>query len=380
MGEDLNNKVQALIHQQIANERQIGVQVCAYKDGDIIVETYGGNMGPNDNRPIQADSLFLSFSVTKGVAATLLHILADRGVIEYHAPVARYWPEFAMKSKEAITIAQVLSHQAGLHVMPAPFKLVHLTDWEAGIRRMEQAVPAWVPGSAIGYHAVTFSWLVGGIIEGATGHHIKKVIRSEIAKPLGVEDEMFIGIPDSVKPRLTTLAIWDIDQIMKDREVPMSPDSEFVKAIPLDLWQHFNSMAVRKACLPAANGHFTARALAKMYAALSLDGSINGVRLVSPKRIRAMSRDEVEGFDRVNEVKTRRGLGFSLGGAIDGVVGPMGQRSTAFGHGGAGGSFAYADPDVGLAIAVTLNKMESSKPGHGRTQEICDLIRQELNI
>jgi CubicO group peptidase (beta-lactamase class C family) len=191
---------------------------------------------------------------------------------------------------------------------------------------------------------------------------------------------MFVGIPDGIENRLTTLAIWDIDQVMGERGLVMSPESDFLKAMPSKLWQHFNSMTVRKACLPAANGHFSARALAKMYAALSMDGSIQSTRLVSPERIAAMHRLEVEGVDRVIGTVSRKGIGFFLGGSINGISGPMGPHTTAFGHGGAGGSIGFADPEAQLAIAVTLNKMEFALPGQGRAQEICDLIRRELGV
>src|SRR5439155_22533665 len=110
-----------------------GVQVCAYKDGQVVVDTVAGQMGPDDTRPIQPDSLVLAFSVTKGVGALALHILADRGLIDVDAPVTKYWPAFAPHGKERVTVAQALSHQAGLHAMPSPFKVEHLTDWEAGI-------------------------------------------------------------------------------------------------------------------------------------------------------------------------------------------------------------------------------------------------------
>jgi aarF domain-containing kinase len=206
----VNDKVRSLLEKQIADGRQIGVQVCAYKDGKIVVDTWAGKMGPDDPRPVQGDSLFCSFSTTKGVTATAIHILADRGLIEYEAPVAQYWPKFAQNGKEKITVAQALSHQAGLHAMPKPYTVETLIDWEGGLKYIEGARPAYEPGTATGYHGYTFGWIAGGIVEGATGRHIKDVIREEIAEPLGVEDEMFVGIPDGVEDRLTTLEIWDL--------------------------------------------------------------------------------------------------------------------------------------------------------------------------
>jgi CubicO group peptidase (beta-lactamase class C family) len=376
----VNDKVSSLLTQQVADGRQIGVQVCAYKDNKVIVDTFAGSMGPDDPRPVQADSLFLSWSTTKGVAATALHILADKGLIEYDTPVAEYWPEFAKNGKDKITVAQAMSHQDGLHAMPTPFNVSYLTDWNAGIKWVEDGTPAYEPGTQTGYHGITWGWIVGGIVQGATGRHIQDVIQEEIAQPLGIEAEMFVGIPDSVEDRLTTLAIWDIEEIEEalgklGREFP--PD--FRKAMPSECWQHSNSMSVRKACLPSGNGHFTARALAKMYAALANEGSIEGGTLVSPDRITHMARVMTEDTDIVVGRRVLKGIGFWLGGEIDGVVGAMGPRITAFGHGGAGGSIGFADPEAALAVAVTLNKMESDLSGTGRTQEICDLIRAEAS-
>ncbi len=377
----VQEKVTALLRQQVAEGRQLGVQVCAYHNKRVIVDTVAGRMGPNDPRPVQADSLFCSWSTTKGVAATALHILADKGVIEYDAPVARYWPAFAANGKETITVAQAMSHQTGLHAMPTPFEVTHLTDWEAGLRWVANGTPAYPPGTQTGYHGITFGWIVGGIVQGATGRHIQDIIREEIAQPLTLDTELLVGIPDGVEDRLTTLEIWDVEEMNKAlQEQGRSHPPDFDRAIPAACWQHFNSRVVRRACLPSVNGHFTARALAKMYGALATDGSIEGRTLVSPDRIRQMHRVLREDYDIVLGRRARKGIGFFLGGELDGVVGPLGPRITAFGHGGAGGSVGFADPEVGLAVAVTLNKMASEVPGAGRTQEICDLIRAELGV
>jgi CubicO group peptidase (beta-lactamase class C family) len=368
-----NARVNELIRTQIAERRQIGVQVCAYQNGEMIVDAWAGAMGPGEGRPVQADSLFLSFSTTKGVAATLVHMLADRGLLDYDAPVAKYWPAFAQKGKEGITVAQAMSHQAGLHRMPEPFEPEHITDWDAGIRRMEEGEPAYPPGTATGYHAVTWGWIVGGLVQGVTGKHIRDVIREEIAVPLDAQDEMFVGIPDGLDKRLTTLEI-----AIAGEGLPIEEDAEFYKAMPKTMWQHFNEIPFRKACLPSGNGHFTARALAKMYAALAGDGSFGGTRLVSPERIPEMQRLITNDVDVVLGMPTRKGIGFFLGGEQNGIHGPIGPNESAFGHPGAGGSVAFADPDARLAVAVTVNKMSFPNPGEGATLEICDLIREEL--
>ncbi len=118
-------------------------------------------MGPDDDRPLQPDSLTCVFSATKGVAALAIHQLADRGLLDYDEPVSTYWPKFGQHGKDRVTVAQAVSHQAGLHAMPKPFLVEHITDWDAGVARMEDGVPAWEPGTDCGYHAVTFGWIGG---------------------------------------------------------------------------------------------------------------------------------------------------------------------------------------------------------------------------
>nr|ALW83626.1 esterase [uncultured organism] len=372
----VHDRVLELVQQQIAAGQQLGVQVCAYQNGEKIVDIVAGVMGPDDPRPVQPDTLFNSFSTTKGVAATALHILAEQGKLEYEQPVARYWPAFAANGKERVTVAQAMSHQAGLHAMPTPSTIETLCDWEGGLNWVASGVPAWEPGTATGYHAITYAWVVGGIVYGATGRHIKDVIREEIAIPLGVADELFVGIPEGVEDRLATLAVPAPGEGMA---LPIPPDHDFFKAMPPSLGGHvYNDMRVRRACLPSANGHFSARALAKMYAALAGGGVVDGVRLVSPERIALMQRILTADMDRVLMLPLRKGVGFMMGGPVNGVSGVFGPRETAFGHSGAGGSTAFCDPETGLAVAVTINQMQMTLQAEGPTYAICQLIREEL--
>jgi CubicO group peptidase (beta-lactamase class C family) len=377
----VNASVQQLIEQQVAQGRQIGVQVCAYRDGDLVVDAWAGQMGPDDPRPVQPDTLFSSFSTTKGVAATALHILADRGIVDYDAPVAKYWPEFAANGKEKITVAQAMSHQSGLHYLPRPLTADFVCDWEGGLRYIARGKPAWEPGTATGYHALTFAWVVGGIVQYASGRHIKDVIQEEIARPLGVEGEMYVGIPDGVEDRLATLKTIESAE---NTPFPFPPDHDWFKAMPPDTDFTFNDMRIRQACLPSANGHFTARALARMYGALANEGEVDGVRLVSPERVGQMQRTITAEPDRVLMIPIRKGIGYFMGGPIrtplGEYVGATGPRETAFGHAGAGGSLAFADPDVGLSFAMTLNKMQPAMQGEGPAADLANLIRRELGI
>lgn len=375
----IGDAVDELLVRQLREGAQIGVQVCAYVHGERVVDVVAGTMGPGDDRPVESDSLFLSWSSTKGPTALLVHQLADRGALDLDAPVAAYWPAFAANGKDQVTIAQAMSHQVGLHALPKPFALEHVLDWDACVKGIEDGVPAWEPGTATGYHAMTWGWIVGGIVAAVTGRHIKELFRSEIAEPLGVAEEFFVGIPDDpdVVRRLATLEIVAPSEGLP---IDVPEDSMFLEAMPVEPFQHFNSMPVRQACMPAANGHFTARALAAMYGALANRGELGGTRLVSEAAIEHMRDLQTDDIDHVLGVAVRKNTGFFLGGLspdLDGnlVHGAMGPCETAFGHAGAGGSIGFADPDIGLGMAVTLNKMSYPLPGEGVTLEICDLVR-----
>ena len=379
---EMTTEVQSLIDQQVRDGRQIGVQVAAYVNGEKVVEVVAGTRGPDDDRPVANDSLFLSFSSTKGPTALLIHQLAERGLLDYDAPVAEYWPAFGQNGKHNITVAQAMSHQSGLHALPSPLKIDDIADWDGSIARIENGVPAWEPATATGYHALTYGWIAGGIYQAVTGSHIKDAFRTEIAEPLGVENDFFVGIPEdgSVDQRLTTLAVMGPHEAVP---IELPDDSFFLQAMPKSLWQHTNGKTYRRACFPAGNGHFTANALARMYGALANGGEIGGTRLIGADHVVNLHRLEIEETDLVLGIAPRKGIGFFLGSLapdLNGelVHGPMGPGETTFGHSGAGGSVGFADPETGLGMAVTLNKMNYPAPGEGVTLEICDLVRSFL--
>jgi len=375
---ELQHELEKAVAAQLAAGQQIGIQVCVHHDGRVVADLAAGRRGPNDPRPVERDSLFLSFSVTKGPAALALHQLADAGALDVDAPVAAVWPAFARHGKDRLTVAQAASHQGGLHAMPKPTMLGHLIDWEGGLRRMEDGVPAWEPGTATGYHAVTYAWVMGGIVAGAGGGHLGERIRTHIAEPLGVADELMVGIADleAVRDRLTT-----IDIVPAGEGAPIPEDHFFFEAMPKGMWPYFNGDLVRRACLPSANGHFSARALARVYGALAQGGAIDGVRILSEAgTAEASRRIMTEELDRVLMAPIVKGIGFFHGGDPTGVPGLMGPRRTAFGHPGAGGPVAFADPEVGLAVAITSNKMQFPLPGEGPNLELCQLIRRVLGV
>ncbi len=370
----VNASVQRLIERQVDEGRQIGVQVCAYHRGARIVDAWAGRMGPADPRPVGPDALFLAWSAGKGVAALLVHQLVDRGLLAYDEPVARYWPAFGQHGKDRVTVAQALSHQAGVHAMPTPFQVEHLTDWEAGIRWVEDAVPAYVPGTTTGYHADNDQLIFGGLVRAVTRRHSQEVLSEHVLEPLEIADALFVGIPDDVEGRLATIELRAPGYGM---DPPTDPD--WLAAMPTELWALLETPAVRRACLPSSNGYMSARALAKIYGALAADGVVDGVRLVSRERVPDLYRFITDDTDIVLGWRERKGIGFLLGGELDGERGPMGPRSTAFGRPGAGGPIGFADTEVGLAVAVLSNRMWGvGEPD--ATKEISDLIRAELGV
>lgn len=378
----LGERVQGVLEEQIAAGQQVGVQAAAYLHGEKILDVAAGKMGADDDRPVRSDTLFNCFSTTKGVAALAVHMLADRGLLHYDAPVTKYWPEFGANGKEAVTVEQAMSHQAGLHATPRPLTADFVCDWQAGLDWVANGVPAWAPGTHSGYHALTYAWIAGGIVERAGGAHISDVVAQEIAAPLGVSSEMYFGIPDGVEDRLATLIE---PQTPGALGFPIPDDHDFFKAMPPDTEFSFNDMRVRRACIPSANGHFSARALARMYGALANGGEIDRARIVSPGRIAEMQRIVTAAPDPVLlGMPLRKGVGFMMGGITETPYGKAqsayGPRETSFGHSGAGGSTAFADPEMGFAMAVTINQMQMSLQAEGPTFAICEFVRRELGF
>lgn len=375
----LNEKVHALLEDQVARDWQVGTQVSAYRNGEEIVNTFTGIADLRTGTPVDEKTLFSVFSTTKGAGALAIHLLADRGLLRYDDKVSKYWPEFAQNGKEDVTIATAMSHQAGLHRVPRPLTVEFATDWEAGLRWIEEMAPAYPPGTSTGYHAVSYAWVCGGIVQKVSGKHIRDFVIEDIARPLGVEGELYIGIPEDIdEKRLARLkAKGGGGPRAGLTEVPAMPaDHPMFDAMPPDSFVNYNDMAIRRASLAGSNGHFTAHGLAKMYGALANGGVVDGVRLVSPERIACMQEIQTSQKDIVTGRVMRKGIGFMMGGIVDGKWGAQGPRESAFGHGGNGGSVAFADPELGLSVAVTLNLMMNEE--QGPAYEICELIRSEL--
>lgn len=359
-------------------ERQHGgAALCVYHHGECVVDLWGGALD-RDGTPWRRDTMAPSFSTTKGVASTLMHMMVDRGLIDYDARVAEYWPEFAQNGKEDITVRQILTHQAGLyHIRQMIDDASRMRDWGYMIDAIERCEPTHVPGERTGYHGLTYGYLTGEILQRVTGKRFSELVQSEIARPLQL-DGLFIGAPESELNRTSEL-IWskpsrmlqDIgpDSIpgwIENAGVTMSSMlSQGLGAIGVDFDLaslmdalapkrisdfEFDAAETLRSTIPAANGLFTARSLARMYAALAGGGELDGVRLLS----RAALERAIEPQP---EAKGRSVLPIDMGWRLGyhSVPTSRGIPKRAFGHFGFGGSGAWADPTRELSVALTVN-------------------------
>lgn len=373
--------VEATLRNQLRNYPG-GAAVSVYHRGECVVDLWGG-CKDDEGTPWARDTMAPSFSTTKGVAATLLHIYADRGLIDYDAPVADYWPEFGQVGKERITVRHVLSHQSGLyHIRQMIDHVDRMLDWDYMIEAIEQTLPAHAPGTRTGYHGLTFGFLVGEIIQRVTGKKFSDLVQKEIAKPLGL-DGLFIGTPEHEIPRAAQLIFPESTKRLTQTklggslEVGASRVSKLLQRLGVDsdLSSIFDALAPRgisdfdfgspetlQAAIPAANGLFTARALAKMYALLANGGEFEGVRLLSEGALqRATTLQKPTGKLSVIPFDMRWRLGYH------GVATTRGVPRQGFGHFGFGGSGAWADPKRNLSVALIVNSGIGSPFGDLRT-------------
>jgi CubicO group peptidase (beta-lactamase class C family) len=352
-----------------------GAAVCVYHRGRPVVDLWGG-VRDRDGNAWAEDTMATSYSTTKGVASTLVHILVDRGELDYDDPVAKHWPEFARNGKGKITLRHVLAHQSGLyHIRQMIDHAERMLDWEHMVHAIEEAKPLHEPGERTGYHGLTFGFLVGEILQRVTGRRFAELVQAELVEPLAL-DGMYIGAPEQALPRAA--------ELMEDRPGEFNPQrwighprvrrgirgvgpalacSARALGLKFDLESLMDALAPRgigafdfgaertlRVSIPAANGLFTARSLARMYATLAAGGEIDGVRLLSRMTLARATEPQLEGRERaVIPIDMRWRLGYH------GVFTSRGVPHRAFGHFGFGGSGGWADPSRDLAVALIVN-------------------------
>jgi len=350
--------VARILGEQVAAGVHHGAAVAIRHRGEPVVDLWGGTFGE--------DTLVTSFSTTKGPVATCVHMALERAGVTYDTPVAEVWPEFAQAGKEAVTIRQVLCHEAGIPQIRHEIADVWaMADWEAMVATVEALPPLWEPGTANGYHALTWGWLAGELVRRVDGRPPAQFLADEVAGPLGL-DGCFLGAPVDQVSRLAPV-FWNpiyLDMPHLDELLPA--DSLTLRAVAPagDMVEFVNSDVGRSSCVPAITGAFTARSLATIYAVLERGGTLAGTRLLSPGTVEAATTVQNDRPDLVLFVPMHWRLGF-MGLGLGGAGGP-GGASAAYGHSGLGGSVAMADPRTELAVAVTLDRLELDLLGDDR--------------
>lgn len=279
---DVEAKLRYLLTELGHADKILGIQVCAYKDGKVIIDTAAGTLGRYDPRPVQPDSLFPVFSVTKGITAGLLHLLVDTGKVRLEDDIASIWDEFRANGKDRIKVHHVLNHTSGLHNALAQLLKQNpllMTDWDECLKSLTLTTPETEPGREQLYHYFSFGWLCGGIIEHASGKKFQEVLEESFIHPLNIEGELYVGIPPGVESRLASLTV-DMEDLSKlsgfgsRPDLPSSFQPQNICQMVTTLPALFNALHTRRAIIPAANGHCSARALARYYAALVNGGTI----------------------------------------------------------------------------------------------------------
>jgi len=372
--------VRAAFVTNLSETEEVGAGVAVYHRGRNVVDLTGGRFEDTaGSAPYSTDTLQLVFSTTKGITAIAVAICVDRGLIDYDAPVARYWPEFAANGKGDITVGQLLSHQAGLYTIDGSPSLAQVLDWTWITERLAEQAPLWAPGTAHGYHAVTYGWLAGELVRRVDPGHrsLGTFVTDEIVARLGVE--FWIGLPEELESRVSPIIPAtppDDPALIALAEQFMGPNTSGGRALSVSGAFSdtggidglvFNSRAVHAAEIPAANGITNAASLARIYAATI--GEVDGVRLVQPATVERMRTTVTPAgeADMCLIMPTTFGMGFMTYGMFSPYAGPG-----SFGHPGAGGSVAFAQPERELSVGYTMNRMAQNLAADARAQRLSE--------
>jgi CubicO group peptidase (beta-lactamase class C family) len=350
--------VRAAFSENFTAGREVGAALCVHVEGRKVVDLCGGFFDQERTRTYGPDALQLVFSSTKGATAVCANLLAQRGLLDLDAPVADYWPEFAQGGKGTVPVRLLLSHQAGLPAIDRALTPEEVQAWDPVIDALAAQEPFWEPGTAHGYHALTYGYLVGEVVRRISGRSLGTFFAEEVAGPLGLE--FFIGLPAALEPRVSPVVAAPIGGSAQGGGGYAST----LLARALDMGGAFrdrvwmNRPAWHAAEVPGGNGITSATSLSRLYAGLV--GTVEGgppEPLLTPEQVEAARTVLTFGEDQVFRsvgfaLKQKIGLGFwrASPAATWGGAG-------AFGHGGAGGSYGFADPEHGLAVGYVMNKM-----------------------
>ncbi len=352
-----NALVQQAVDKAIAAGDELGVQVCAYHGNRKFVDVAAGHADPARSRAVDHDTLFNIWSVSKAITATLLHLQAERGLIDYDAPIADYWPDFGAKGKGGITVRHALMHRSGLPQMPEGMSPERIIDWDWMTAAIADLEPMAAPGEKPMYQALSFGWIIGELVRRTDPKHrdVNTFLQEEINQPLGI-DGLWLGVPDS---ELSKVAI------MEDAMPPMSPET-----LP-EIWEKVSPWAVRllpdifeddrirQAVIPGVGGIANARSAGRFFGMLANGGELDGVRILSAERVAGFANPRVGG-DEPDTVMFNQVMPISMAGywlyAPEPITAAF-KTPTAFGCPGVGGALGWADPGEQLAVSFCHNRL-----------------------
>jgi len=351
---------------------EVGAAFSVIHEGQCVVDLYGGYADAAKTRPWTADTIVNTFSTTKGVGAICISVLEDRGLIDYAAPVAHYWPEFAAAGKGHITVAMALSHQGGLSGLRTPLTIDDLFDWDRITGLIAAAAPLWEPGSVAGYHAITWGFLAGELVRRVTGGMtLRAFLQEEVAGPL--DAQFHVGTPEALFP--------SVAEMIAPRGEPVQSLAEMTEILELTLGNPLieaevaNRRDFQVAELAALNGTGNARAIARLYAPFALGGNYSGRAVLSADAIRRAVAPQFVGIDMNLGTDIRWGAAGFFGNNPRQWYGP---NAAAFGHSGWGGSMGYADPEARVSVGYVLNQMDANLHGDPRSMRLVAALYQSL--
>lgn len=347
----------------------LGASVAISVDGEYVVDIWGGHKDAAKTVPWEEDTIVNVYSTTKTMAAISALLLADRGDLDFYAPVSKYWPEFAQNGKDKVEVRHLMSHSAGLSGMDEPMSTEAFYDWDRVVTALAKQAPWWEPGTASGYHAITQGHLIGEVIRRITGRSIGQYFREELAEPLGAD--FHIGTGPEHDHRIGNL-------VPPSKSTPDTPDDGSIAA------RTFANPAIdatesattgwRRAEIPAANGHGNARSVVGVQTLIANKGTAFGKSLMSEAGCRKIFDEQSNGMDLVLGIPIRFGMGYGLTSEAM----PMGPNKNVAYWGGWGGSTAIVDLDAGMCVSYVMNRMGSGTTGDPRGFSILEAAYKSI--
>ncbi len=357
-------RVRAAFADNFARGAELGARFCLVEAGQVVIDLWAGYADRARTRAFDETTLTPVFSTTKAIAALLIARSVQAGRLDYGQKVSEVWPEFAQAGKADITVEQVMSHQDGLSGFPDEMDPALWFDWDAICAKLAAMAPLWPPGTASGYHPITFGYTAGEIFRRVEGRTMGAALRDDLAIPFDLD--LWIGLPDAEHPRVA--------ELVRPSALPkFGPPNDAVRAAFLTPWASpagRGQAEWRRMEIPSANGHATAPALARLYGALANDGWLDGEDILSPALISELARERIRGQDLVLPFEMSWGAGVMRNETVK-VWGP---GEATFGHSGWGGSCVFADPRRRLAGAYVMNKQSAELIGDARSRRLIDAV------